>query len=126
MTYLIRGYPVGEFLGWSVVTSSLEYRFPLGDKPSDLGTFPTIFRRWHAGVFVDSGSVEGIYYSKDILGASATTLGNFFWSTGFELKSDVTLGFRVPVTLKLGLYYGLNANAYGGFSTALTMSLPKF
>ncbi|MGE3972932.1 MAG: hypothetical protein AB7F59_00245 [Bdellovibrionales bacterium] len=123
--YLVRGYPVGEFVGWSLITNTFEYRFPLTDSPGDLGTFPVLFRRWHAGVFVDSATLEGAYYAKDIRGTRTSYLGSFFWSTGMEFRSDITLGFHIPAMLKLGLYYGLNTNAYGGFSTAITLSLPK-
>jgi len=124
--YLVRGYPVGEFLGWSLASGTLEYRLPLNDRPGDFGTFPAIFRRWHAGVFVDAVTLDGIYYDSDIKGAKSTALGRFYYSTGVEFRSDITFGYHVPAVLKFGLYYGLNNNAYGGFTTAVTLSLPRF
>jgi hypothetical protein len=123
---VVRGYPVGEFLGWNMATGSLEYRLPLSDSPSDLSTFPAMFRRWHGAVFVDAATLEGIYYAKDVDAARSTGMGSFFYGTGLEVRSDMTLAYHLPAVLKLGLYAGLNANAYGYVGPYIALSVPQF
>lgn len=125
-SFIIRGYPVGEFLGWNMATGSLEYRLPLTDSPSDLSTFPSMFRRWHGAVFLDAIALEGLYYAKDIKNARTTDMGNFFYSTGIEVRSDLTLAYHLPALLRLGLFYGLNENAYGGWGPFVALSVPGF
>jgi len=123
---IIRGYPVGEFLGWNVGTGSLEYRFPLSDSPSDFSTAPVMMRRWHGALFVDALTAEGFYYAKDIKGARSTGFGSFFYGTGLEIRSDLTLGYHLHAMLRLGMFYGFNEYAYGGLAPYVSLSVPKF
>ncbi len=125
-SFIVRGYPVGEFLGWKMASGSLEYRLPLSDSPSDFSTFPASLRRWHGAIFADAIALEGYYYAKDIKGARTTDMGNLFYGVGVEARSDITLGYHMPAMLRLGLYMGLNENAYGGIGPFVALSVPQF
>jgi len=123
--YVVRGYPIGEFVGWSVATGSLEYRFPIIDSPMGQDTTPIFLRRWHGAVFADTVTLDGVYYNQNTNTSALTGLGSFYYGTGAELRSDMTLGYHLPATLRFGVYYGLNANAFGGLTTFLNITLPQ-
>lgn len=125
-SYITRGYPVGEFLGWNMGAGTLEYRFPVIDKPSELGTFPTLFRRWHGAVFLDAVTLEGYYFSREINGAKPTEMGNMYYGTGVELRTDITLAYHLPAMFRFGLFWGINHEAYGGVMPFVSMSVPEF
>lgn len=124
--FTVRGYPVGNFLGWSLATATIEYRFPIGTVYKGWDTKPFFLRRWHAGIFADAIAADGAYYNKTIKNLKATALGNIFYGVGTEFRSDVTLAYHVPATFRLGLFYGMNEEAYGGFTPFIGLTVPKF
>lgn len=124
--YIIRGYPVGEFLGWSMITTNLEYIFPLSYRFVGFDTKPIFLRTLAAAVVGDTATVEGAYYDLDTKRLVRTHLGNFFWGAGAELRADVTLFYHLPGLLRFGLYYGFNRQAYGGLSPYLGIGIEGF
>ncbi|MCB0377101.1 MAG: PD40 domain-containing protein [Bdellovibrionales bacterium] len=122
-TYLQRGYPTGVFVGNNLANTNLEYRFPLF----------SIFRGWTApplfiknlqGNFVfDATTFDGIYSNKALQSSVVNDFNTWFYGYGLELHTNTTVGFHVPVTLTLGLYYGENLDAYGGFTTFFNVRL---
>ncbi|HEX4922896.1 MAG TPA: hypothetical protein VFV50_02385 [Bdellovibrionales bacterium] len=124
--FTVRGYPVGNFLGTSMVTSTFEYRFPLFNVYGGWDTRPIFLKRWHGAVFADAIALEGGYYNEPLRALVATKLGNIFYSTGLELRSDLTLAYHVPATLRIGLFYGLNEEAFGGFTPFIGLTIPRF
>jgi hypothetical protein len=123
---ITRGYPVGEFIGWNLASGSAEYRFPLSDSHSEPGLFPLLFRRWHAAVFVDALTLDGYYYAKDVNGPRTAGMGNFFYGTGAEVRTDTTVAYHLPVMFRFGIFYGCNENAFGGWEPYISLSVPGF
>ncbi len=123
--FTVRGYPIGEFVGWSLATTSLEYRFPIWYIYNGSGTEPVFARRLHGAVFWDTVTTEGAYYDSDLKALRRTKLGSFFSGYGFETRWDFTMFHQVPFTLKLGYHYGASTKAYGGGSLFLGFVLPE-
>jgi hypothetical protein len=122
---VVRGYPTGEFIGWTMITAGLEYRFPLAYPFAGSGTLPLFLRKLHAALVVDGVTLEGGYYDADLDGVlKETKLGTTYWGTGLELRLDTTALYHVPLRFRLGLFYGLNAKAYGQFQPVLGVTLP--
>ncbi|MEQ1875231.1 MAG: hypothetical protein ABL958_01205 [Bdellovibrionia bacterium] len=124
--FVVRGYPVGNFLGYSLVTATVEYRFPIGNVYGGWDTRPIFLRRWHGALFSDAVAVDGAYYNKTLKALVGSKLGNIFYSAGAEFRSDITLAYHVPATFRVGLFYGLNEEAYGGFTPFIGLTIPKF
>lgn len=123
--FITRGYPAGEFIGYTMASGTLEYRFPLSERwsgPRD--TTPFFIKRLHGSVFGETLTLKGRYFDEDDL-ARRVDLGKYFTTVGVELKADSTLFYHVPVTLKLLLAYGLRDEAQGGFNYYLTFIAPE-
>ncbi len=112
--YITRGYPPGEFLGWSVATANVEYAFPLNHPFVGSDIKPLFSRVWSAAVVFDALTLEGGYFDKNTRRFQRTRLGKFFYGAGAELRVDTTLFYHLPATFRLGLYNGFDESAYGG------------
>jgi hypothetical protein len=117
-SFLVRGYPVGEFLGYRLVTENLEYRFPLSYKYSGYDTLPLFIDRWHGAVIFDAATLDGQYYNSNlnpgISTAAATKFGKLFAGAGAELRCDFEAFYNIPLVARLGAYYGFTPEAFGG------------
>jgi hypothetical protein len=120
--YLVRGYPVGEFIGWQMYVANLEYRFPLFNQWRGWGNFPLFFKRWHGALVGDGITLKGGYYDNG--GPNVVLLGTGlqtpYFGAGGELRSDITVAYGFDMTMRLGAYYGFDLNAYGGWSYMLS------
>ena len=96
--FYLRGYPVGIFLGQRVCLASLEYRFPLSIIEYGLGTYPLFIDKTHLRFFTDWGNA----WDED------TNLNDFKTGVGAEFLLDVTLGYHLPLSGRLGWARGLN------------------
>lgn len=117
-TFLVRGYPVGEFIGWSVYTGNLEYRFPIAYPYKGPGTAPVFFNKWHGALVADAVTLDGGYFNSE-RGTSRlleTRPGTFYMGTGAEVRADLNLFYGFPMSFRVGAYYGLTDKAYGGFT----------
>lgn len=113
--FLMRGYSTGVFLGKTLLNPSLEYRFPLSYPYEGYGTLPAFIKKWHGSLFMDFVALDGISFRTN--GKShRELLRKGYASVGAEIKADITLGYMLPAQLFLGLYYGLDQQAYGGFT----------
>jgi hypothetical protein len=122
--HVIRGYPVGEFLGWTVSSANFEYRFPLFRTYKGARTGPLFAKSWHAAVTADIMTMEGAYYKFDEDAAEDeestrelvyVSPSKTFSSAGAEVRLDATLLYNIPATIRVGMYYGFEEEAYGGF-----------
>ncbi len=113
---LMRGYPSGVFLGKTLSTANLEYRFPITWVYDGFGTLPAFLRKIHGALFFDVVTLDGLFFDQDIGTFRSTKYGNMFYGSGLELRFDLTLGYGLPARINLGLYYGLDERPGGGFS----------
>lgn len=102
--YLMRGYDNGQFLGKSVANYTAEYRFPIAYVYSGNGTIPFFLKRIHGALIADGLTVDGYSYYEPTETYEAVDKWKSFWTTGAELKFDVTLGYHIPMTLYFGWY----------------------
>ena len=127
-TFLVRGYPVGEFVGWTILNANFEYRLPIAHPFKGPGTSPFFVNKWHGALIVDATTLKGGYYDSDSgpLGTAPllpTELGTYYVGAGLEARADVTLFYGVPLTIRFGVYDGLTQKAFGGFSYFLGFGL---
>lgn len=124
-SFMIRGYPDGEFLGYGIALGSLAYTFPLMDiynGPNDPTPFFT--KKLYADVFVDAVTLRGGYFGKDNL-LYRTDFHQFHMSAGIELMLDTTIFYGSPVTFKAVLAQGFNKKAQGGTSFYTALGAPQ-
>lgn len=115
-SFLVRGYPYGEFIGNTLYNFGLEYRFPLAYPFGGPGTIPAFTNAWHMALVGDAITLDGGYYEISTTSLRATRVGTFFASAGVELKGDFQFFYFVPLTVKAGYYYSFTKEAYGGSS----------
>lgn len=120
---LMRGYLSGNFIGKNVVNASFEYIFPLKYSYSGWGTTPLFSRHWHGRLVADIITQDGVYFDQDANRFRGSDLGEFFSGGGGELHWQTTVGYHLPLRIFLGLYYGFNREAAGGFQSFLGMGL---
>jgi hypothetical protein len=102
--YIMRGYMTGQFLGKSLANYTLEYRFPVFYLYHGAGTAPIFIKRFHAALVADGVTVDGFAYYKTANAYEAVESWHSFWSTGAELKFDLTIGYHFPLTFYVGFY----------------------
>lgn len=122
-SFLQRGYPTGLFIGNNIINANAEYRFPL------LSVFkgfyePPVFLKNLQGNFVfDATTLDGLYSSRNFRSSQFAEIGRVFTGYGFELESNINVGFHVPVSFVLGIYYGVERESYGGLTTFFNVRL---
>ena len=121
--FLQRGYPTGLFVARNIVNTNVEYHFPLISFYR--GTLmPPLFLKNLKGAFVfDATTLDGRYSDKRSILPQTASMGRWFTGYGLELESSITMGFHVPVTFTLGLYYGHQRESFGGFNTFFNIRL---
>jgi hypothetical protein len=117
--YPLRGLPPSTLQGEGMVTSSVEYRFPLMKDIPGLGTAPLWFKNLHGALFTDAGQSFQVRKKFNLvealrqLDASPTNdiqrfqLNRFSMSIGAELRSDISITYLPPVQLRFGYGYVL-------------------
>ena len=122
-SFLMRGYPSGDFLGREIVNFNLEYDFPIAEIFAGRGLFPIFLRQLRNTVFVDYVGIDGFFVKGKTQTFERVTLGRGFWGTGTEFKLSTTTGYHIPINFILGLYYGLDKEARGGLTPFIGMDL---
>ncbi|MBE0503590.1 MAG: PD40 domain-containing protein [Desulfuromonadales bacterium] len=95
----LRGYPLNALRGQRVLLASSEYRFPLVNLEGGAGNAPLYFRRLHGAFFVEGA---------DVYDGGGVTINDFRRSAGAELRCDLDLGYRLPLTLRLVVAKGFD------------------
>ncbi|HDK25557.1 MAG TPA: hypothetical protein ENG48_00530 [Candidatus Atribacteria bacterium] len=106
-TFSLRGYKSSFLKGNNLLSTSLEYRFPIAniEHSLKLGPFSFFLERLSGTLFIDMGNAwESINNSKE---------SNSFWhdfktGIGAELKADFNRKYDSPFTLRLGAAKALN------------------
>ena len=99
----LRGYQEAQFFGSQMVTSTLEYRFPLKNIHRGSGTDPFFLKTLTGAVFIDGLAVKG-FGENEFETLIAQTLENQFYSAGVEARLNTTLGYFLPLRFVLGYY----------------------
>jgi hypothetical protein len=117
-SFLVRGYPVGEFLGWTMVTGNFEYRFPIRYPYGGPGTAPLFVNKWHGALIIDAITLDGGYFDSRFSTAPLVqpSRGEVFMGAGGEVRADLNLFYGFPLTFRTGIYYGFTEKAFGGIS----------
>lgn len=122
--FIVRGYPSGNFIGYSMASGTLEYRFPLLERwKGPDSPIPYFLRRIHGALFAETLTLKGGYF--DELNFKRANWGKFYSSAGLELSYDMTLFYHVPITFKLGGGYGFESDANGGLNVNLALTAPQ-
>ena len=121
---MARGYPPGNFRGRGIVNFNVEYDFPILDIFRGQGVLPIFFRQIRNTFFVDYVGVEGLVGDKSTQTFKKVTLNRKFWGVGTELRLSQTIGYHLPIYFVLGLYYGLDKEAYGSYTSFIGIGLP--
>ena len=102
--YFVRGYEPMSVGGNRYILLKSEYRFSIWRIERGLSTLPLFFRRVYSAPFLDAAYAwsEGFNY-RDIKKG-----------VGAELRLDFTMGYFMPVTLRIGYQVGLDD---GGISS---------
>ena len=94
----LRGYPVNKYRGQKVALATMEYRFPIQNIEWGGGNTPFFFKRVHGAAFAEAGNAwDDVFLRADVKR-----------SVGAEASLDMTLGYFLPVTVRLGLYKALD------------------
>ncbi len=99
--YPLRGFSQRFETGKSIVTGSLEYRFPIKYILRGWNTKPFFLDRLHIAAFTDAGNVWG--YKK-----------GFHWDDfnvgiGVETRLDMVLGYKLKITPAVGIAQGITS-----------------
>jgi Tol biopolymer transport system component len=122
-TYPLRGFEADATKyrqGTGVLAAYAEYRFPLWQVNRGLWTLPIYVQRLHMALFAEGGETFGNPSDKSIrqqFASAWAALKAPRLGAGAELRTDFTLGWAIPLTLRLGV--GLPV-LDGGRSTGAT------
>lgn len=92
----LRGYPLNAIRGGSYYLLTAEYRFPIFSIERGAYTFPIYLDRLYGAVFSDAGDTP----------AEKLELKSMRVGTGAELRFDLTVGYYLPITMRLGFARG--------------------
>lgn len=108
-SFNIRGLPSSTDQGEGALAGSLEYRFRVLKEFFGMGTAPIWLKNLSAGVFSDFGQVfqRRTFRTLAQIDAQKFSFNRFSQSVGGELRSDVSLFYAPPLTLRLGYGYVL-------------------
>ncbi|MDZ4184391.1 MAG: BamA/TamA family outer membrane protein [Desulfuromonadales bacterium] len=95
----LRGYAINAFRGQRAILASTEYRFPLLNLEQGIGNGPLYFRRLHGAVFAEGA---------DAFDRGGVMIKDFRTAAGAELRCDLDLGYRLPLTLRLVVAKGFD------------------
>jgi hypothetical protein len=121
--YIMRGYLSGQFLGRSLANYTFEYRFPILYTYSGSGTTPIFLKRIHAALLADGITIDGYSYNKTTALYEPVNPWHSFWSTGAELKLDLTVGYHFPITFYFGFYSPTDSHYTDGNRFAMGVQL---
>ncbi|MDF1563407.1 MAG: BamA/TamA family outer membrane protein [Deltaproteobacteria bacterium] len=96
---VLRGYPSGAFAGDALLATSSEYRFPIWEIDRGKGFLPLFLRRITGALFLDVGTADDL---PGVFQGGTPGVG-----VGAELRLELTVGYLLPLQLRLGLARGL-------------------
>lgn len=109
-SYNMRGLPSSTLEGEGVISASIEYRLMIFDQLPGFGTAPIWIKNLHIATFADGGQTF-LWKMKrtlsDILSNNDEKFGlnRFSFTSGAELRSDTSMSYLPPLTVRLGYGY---------------------
>ncbi|MEE2789681.1 MAG: BamA/TamA family outer membrane protein, partial [Myxococcota bacterium] len=100
-TNFLRGFPTGTVSGDRFLLLSAEYRIPIWDVFKGIDAVPVFLRRFKLSVFTDWAQAGN--------SPLTWTEERFARSVGAEFVSQATLGWRLPLNIRLGYAHGFKA-----------------
>ncbi|HET8761635.1 MAG TPA: BamA/TamA family outer membrane protein, partial [Nitrospiria bacterium] len=97
-TVLLRGYRARAIRGQRMLVGSVEYRFPIWNVERGVTTYPIFLHRLHGALFADHGNAWD----------PSTPAPDYKTGVGAELGTDMTLGYRLRIRLRVGVAVGLD------------------
>jgi hypothetical protein len=101
--FSLRGYGSAQFFGNRMLSTTLEYRFPIKDILRGPGTDPLFFKTLTGAIVVDGLATDG-YGETVTFSTKAQKFSESHWSAGAEARLNTTLGYFLPVRFILGYY----------------------
>lgn len=108
----LRGYPPGDRWGTQYHLLQAEYRFPIVRVEHGFQTLPIFLQRLYAMAFADVG--DAFFGPLD--------WRSFRVGSGMELLADISIGYFLPLSFRLGVAYGFHDN--GGLHWYLNFGSP--
>lgn len=102
--FLNRGYSNARFMMKTFGLANLEYRLPISYLYQGWDTNPIYFKRIHAAIVADAHQGRGLIYNSDEKSFMDTDQDKLYFSTGIELKADLTFFYQIPITTYVGVY----------------------
>lgn len=102
--FLLRGYQEAQFFGSQMITTNLEYRFPIKNLHRGTGTDPYYLKHLTGAIFVDGLATNGYGLTTDEL-LNPLKLSQQIYSAGAEIRLATTIGYFLPVQIIFGGYY---------------------
>jgi hypothetical protein len=104
--FVLRGYLPRQFIGRQYQLLNAEYRFPIAYPERGVSTLPAFLSTLSGALFADYG---GAFNEQNL----ENPLADYHLGVGGELWVDLTLGYYVTNTLRLGVARGLDSEAPG-------------
>lgn len=108
-SYPLRGFELDAAVsGPGVIAAYVEYRFPIWHIERGLWTVPLYLERLHGAVFAEGGNTFGSGWERDageIFEKAWRRLKGGRLGAGAELRLDINLVWRVPLTIRGGLAF---------------------
>jgi Tol biopolymer transport system component len=100
--YPLRGFGF-DFQATSLMALYAEYRFPIWQVERGLWTLPVFLERLHGALFADSAVGLNQRNLADLSAAARRAFNRPLVGAGGELRADLSLGWQVPLTVRLGV-----------------------
>ena len=123
--FVLRGYLPSQFYGRKLWTLNTEYRFPIRTLEKGSGTDAYFLKRLTGAFVVDGLATEGNSMTEAET-YEKRSLNETFWSSGFEIKLDTTLGYVLPMNFILGLYVPHSPKFSSSVQTGLSLQIGGF
>ena len=96
-SWALRGYDSSVQVGTRIQTNSIEYRFPIANIERNWNLLPIGIGQISSNVFIENGSAWRKGSKADYLSA-----------VGFEINSELVIGYGLALPINLGYAYGLD------------------
>jgi hypothetical protein len=80
----------------------VEYRFPIATIERGYDLWPMFLHRIHGALTADTTTFD----AGPLYGDTQYIFNRYYFSAGFELKTDWTFFFYLPALVRIGAYHG--------------------
>ncbi|MCA9623743.1 MAG: PD40 domain-containing protein [Myxococcales bacterium] len=118
--FVLRGYAPGTYRGRAYLLNNVEYRIPVANPDFGIQTLPAYLRRVDLNFFMDwGGAWNRLDYDAFELFSQKAILHHpdLHTGVGLELWLGITLGYGLPIQMRLGHAVGMSHAAIPGGQT---------